>query len=64
MNGLVWRIQDGFIHMSVGMAGKLGSAETVHWSTGHDGQRVDFLNGGSGLKKQCSHEQGGNCLAF
>lgn len=49
---------------SVGRAGRLGSADTGHCSTCVDGHRVDVLNGSSGLEEQCSHEQGGNCMAL
>lgn len=49
---------------SVGMAGRLGAAETGHWSTCFDGHRVDFFNGSSGLEEQCSHEPVRNRMAF
>lgn len=50
--------------MSVGMAGRLGSAETVRWGTCRGGHKADFLSGSSGLEEQCFQEQGGDCMAF
>ena len=64
MDGLVWRVQDGFIHMSVGPAGRLGLPETVPWSTCHNDRRADLLNDGSGLEEQCSHHQGKTAWPF
>lgn len=54
----------GFMHISVGMDGKLGSAETVHGITCHKGYKADLFNGSSGLEKQRSCKQARNLTAF